>query len=500
MSKAYTGVEEFAAASEQLNEIIEALQSKRMFTLEHGDVEAFIGLEGNELLRRLFQGYLDLRANQEALQKSVTGADGIERRRRRQHTERGLMTLFGEVSVGRVGYSAAGSYSLFPLDAQLNLAVEYSHGLQLRSVEEFVASSFDRSVERITTTTGGKVPKLQMQKLAAQVAQDFESFYESRQDSEPEQTNDFLVLSTDGKGIVMKQDSLRECTQRAAKKEKHKLKTRLSRGEKRNRKRMATVASVYSVAKDIRTPEAVMQVSQDQVREPKPRPQNKRVWASVARAQEQVIEEMFQEANRRDPHKKRHWVMLVDGQPQQLRNIWSAIFRNEVEGTVVVLDFIHVLEYLWKAAYCFAPEGSEEAEKFVQVRALSILRGRASHVAAGMRRAATLRGLTAKEREPVDTCVNYFHKHKDMMRYDRYLENGFPIATGVIEGACRHLIKDRMDITGARWGLETAEAVLKLRSLNSSGDLEEYWKFHKSQELRRNHISRFEPNSPSLAA
>lgn len=500
MSKAYNGAEEFAAAIEQFNKITEALQSRRMSNLAHGDVESFIGSEGNELLRRLFQGHLDLRAKQETLQESVTGADGVERTRRRQDTERRLMTLFGEVIVRRIGYSASGNASVFPLDAQLNLPAEYSHGIQLRSVEEFVARSFDCSVERIATTTGGKVPKLQMQRLANHISQDFESFYQSKQDSEPEKTDNLVVLSTDGKGIVMKEDSLRECTRRAAKNEKHKMKTRLSRGEKRNRKRMATVATVYSVADHKRTPESIMQAPQDQAKDPKPRPQNKRVWASVARDQEQVIEEMFQEANRRDPHRKRRWVMLVDGQPQQLKTIWSAIFRHGAEGTRVVLDFVHVLEYLWKAAFCFAPEGSEEAEKFVQVRALSILKGRASHVAAGIRRAATLRGLSDKEREPVDRCVDYILKHKDMMRYDHYLEKGYPIATGVIEGACRYLIKDRMDITGARWGLETAEAILKLRSLKSSGDLTEYWEYHKQQELRRNHISRFAKNSLPLVA
>jgi hypothetical protein len=202
-----------------------------------------------------------------------------------------------------------------------------------------------------------------------------------------------------------------------------------------------------------------------------------------------VTEEVFQEARRRDPEGKRPWVMLVDGHEGQLEDIHVAIERHGIEVTLI-LDFIHVLEYLWKAAWCFFVPGCQEAEAWVGERALQILRGKASDVAAGMRRSATLRDLCQEERKGVDTCADYLVKYREMLRYDRYLAEGFPIATGVIEGACRHLVKDRMDITGARWRLRSAEAVLKLRSLHSSGDTEAYWAFHKAEEQTRNHLSR----------
>jgi hypothetical protein len=117
-----------------------------------------------------------------------------------------------------------------------------------------------------------------------------------------------------------------------------------------------------------------------------------------------------------------------------------------------------------------------------------------------MRRAATLRQLSAHERKLVDTCADYLLKYRDMLHYDHYLAQGLPIATGVIEGACRHRVKDRMDITGARWRLNSAEAVLKLRSLHSGGDNEAYWDFHKAQELKRNHSPRLEIRSLQEAA
>ena len=203
-----------------------------------------------------------------------------------------------------------------------------------------------------------------------------------------------------------------------------------------------------------------------------------------------VIEEQFQEALRRDPARRRQWVMLVDGQQHQLDLIRECMKRHQAEP-ILVLDFIHVLEYVWKAAYCFHNEASEEAEQWVRERTLRILQGKASAVAGGMRRSATLRNMTADERKAVDKCADYLLGYPGMLNYDEFLAQGLPIATGVIEGACRHLIKDRMDITGARWSLQGAEAVLKLRSLQSSGDFDDYWEFHKTMSYARNHASRY---------
>ncbi|MCI0438787.1 MAG: ISKra4 family transposase [Chloroflexi bacterium] len=492
MAEAYTvirSLEEFSAAREQFNALVSRLRSEEMSRMEHGEVEATIAHEGNELLRRLLQGHLDLRAKAEERRVEVVGADGVVRRHCREG-ERRLMSLFGEVEVKRLGYGARGERGLCPLDAELNVPPDsYSHGLRRRVAEEAAKLSFDETVLSVARTTGGHVPKRQAEELAATVAQDFEAFYQTRENTVPEDTADPLIMSLDGKGIVMRPEGLREATRKAAEREQHKMKTRLSAGEKRNRKRMATVAAVYSIEPHPRTAETLMGLEEENT--PKPRARNKRVWASVRREAQAVTEEVFEEALRRDPHPQRPWVMLVDGQPQQLRDIHACIARHAVEVTLI-LDFIHVLEYLWSAAFCFYAKGSEGAEAWVLERALHLLQGKASDVAAGMRRSATLRGLSRPAREGVDACADYLLKYRHMLHYDEYLARGLPIATGVIEGACRHLINDRMDITGARWGLDGAEAILKLRSLRSSGDFDSYWEFHKTQELARNHTSRYE--------
>jgi hypothetical protein len=190
------------------------------------------------------------------------------------------------------------------------------------------------------------------------------------------------------------------------------------------------------------------------------------------------------------------WVALVDGNETQLGDMLECAPHDGVELTLIV-DLIHVLEYVWKAAWAFHAEGSREAEQWVSERLLEILRGHASLVAGGMRRSATRQGLKAKERAAVDDCADHLSKYSAHLHYDEYLAAGLPIATGVIEGACRPLIQDRMGITGARWSLRGAEAVLRACALRSSGDFDEYWAFHQEAELTRNHLSRYaEGRSP----
>jgi hypothetical protein len=152
---------------------------------------------------------------------------------------------------------------------------------------------------------------------------------------------------------------------------------------------------------------------------------------------------------------------------------------------------IHVIEYLWSAAWCFFAEGDPAAERWVNDKARQILEGKAGITAASIRRKATLLKLDPDKRKNADRAADYLLNKRAYLDYPTALTNGWPIATGVIEGACRHLIKDRMDITGARWGMQTAEAVLKLRALITNGDFDAYWNYHLTQEHQRVHTPRY---------
>jgi hypothetical protein len=291
----------------------------------------------------------------------------------------------------------------------------------------------------------------------------------------------------------MIQEDLRPATRKAAERQPRKLQKRLSKGEKRNRKRMAQVAAIYSVDPWPRTPADILHELRPvhDVNIVRPRPTNKRVWASVEQEPAQVIDAAFQEALRRDPERRRRWVVLVDGNETQLELVQAAAAKAQVDVTII-LDIIHVLEYLWKASYSFHQDGTKEAEAWVHERLVWLLEGKsASDIAGGMRRSATLRELSSDQRAAVDDCADYLIKYQHFLVYGPALQDGLPIATGVIEGACRYLVKDRMDRTGARWSLRGAEAVLRLRALRASGDFDAYWNFHMTQEHLRNHVSHY---------
>lgn len=481
--------EVFASACEHFETLVCRLMGEVAGEMEHGPIEAFIFTEGTELLRHLMQGYLDLRATRESRRYDVSSHEGISLTHCRPSCERQLMTLFGEVTVRRKGYSCPGVPSMFPLDGELNLPKDrYSHGLRYRVAEEAAVNSFDEAVVNIDKTTGGKIPKRQLEDSTVVAAQDFDAFYSAGQTEQPRLTSDILVMSVDQKGIVMCKEDLRAATRKAAEESVRRPGARLNPGEKLNRKRMATVAAVYDIKAHERSPEEVMGLCPHEEKPAHPRATHKRVWASLEREQEDVIQDMFDEALRRDPEKKRPWAILVDGGEKQLDLVLGLIRRHRPDVSLI-LDFIHVLEYLWKAAYGFHPVGSVGAQDWVAERALKILQGKAAEVICGLRQSTTFHQLSSDKLKAVDKCADYLEKYQPIVEYNQYLSDGLPIATGVIEGACRHLIKDRMDRTGARWRLKRAEAVLRIRSLRSSGDFDAYWAFHQSRERQRNHCS-----------
>jgi hypothetical protein len=492
-------------ARENFEHIVGYLDSGEASSMTHSELERELEKKGRELMRILLQEHLDNRGPGQCDQP-VEGADGIERSRVRLQ-ERKLETIFGTVSVERAGYGRQGAESLRPLDAELNLPDErYSLELRRRVAEEAAKSSFDETLESIGKNTGSHVPKRQIEELVMRAARDFDAFYQRRHGAaaEGQGAGSVLAVSVDGKGVTMRTQDLREQTRKAAEARTHKMGTRLSKGEKKNAKRMATVAAVYTIAPFVRTSEELVGDSSSSCPgPPRPRPEQKRVWASIEKSPEEVIKELLQEARYRDSANEKTWVALVDGNKSQIRILKRLAKKNGLNLTIIV-DLIHVIEYLWDAGRVFHPAPGPELENWVRHRLLETLRGKAGLMAGGMRRSATLRGLSVKAREPVDVCVRYLSNHSPYLRYDRYLAKGLPVATGVIEGACRHLVKDRMAVTGARWSLNGAEAVLRLRALRSSRDFDEYWTFHEAREYERNHQALYAgsivpPTSASLS-
>lgn len=251
---------------------------------------------------------------------------------------------------------------------------------------------------------------------------------------------------------------------------------------------MATVACVFDIRPAPRRPHDVTHPpgGRSGQRRARPGPKSESKWctASLVRPPEQVIADTFDQAQARDPKHLRPWIVLVDGARHQLDLISAETSRRDV--TVhVLLDFVHVGEYVWAAAHAFHKPGTTEAETWAADHLTAILAGQTARTAQDMTAQAHQEGPSTARREAVDACHRYLTSHLDQLRYDTALDNGWPIATGAVEGACRHLIGDRLDITGARWGLPGAEAILRLRTLVSNGAFDAYWRFHLAREHER---------------
>lgn len=498
----------FAESTAQYAKIEGLLRSADVCGMAHGDLEALLQSEGMELMQILFQDHLQLRARTERDARKggpLKGSSGAVHRYRRSKTSRRLMTIFGPVEVQRAAYLAPGQRNLCPMDAELNLPVDsFSHGVRKQIAREAANQSFEKAQTTVTSMSGASLGKRQAENLTKEAARDFDGFYAERERvaQSASSSGSLLIVSTDGKGVTMRREGLREKTRQAAEREASgpKRTGEKKKRKKRHAKRMATVATVYTLEPHPRTPREVIESLRGVVAVPdqkkRPKPENKRVWASLVQSQSEVISDAFDEAECRDPSREKEWLVLVDGDKNQLGAIRAEAAARDITLKIIV-DLIHVLGYLWKAGKAFHETSSPELDKWVYERLERLLEGRTSAVAAGMSRSATKRGLDDDAREPVDECARYLLSNKDYLHYEQYLAHGLPIATGVIEGACRHLVQDRMAITGARWGLNGAEAILRLRALLVSGDFEDYWHYHLAQEQLLNHTMHYADSPPS---
>ena len=473
--------------------------ARRRPTLTHAEIEDQLDRRGRELLRRMFQEHLELRAVREQRAHPVVDADGVTHGAVEPAHHRRLATIFGELDVERLAYRHRGHPNLYPADRELNLPPSAT----LMACAGWRRSSRPEGRSRRPPTPSPGPPAStsangKSSSSPHRAAVDVDAFY-AASTPQPAAADDVLVISADGKGIIMRPDDLRPVTAKAAAAAAPKLDKRRSKGERRYRKRFAEVGAVYDITPVPRSPADVLASHHGGPAPPAPTARSKWVTASVVDDAAVVVGQVFDEAERRDPDHQRTWVALVDGNNHQIHRLQTEARQREINVTIVV-DFIHVLEYLWAAAWCFYREGSAEAETWVRDRALAVLEGRARQVAAGIRRRATASKLPKSKRRKADMCAGYLTNKAPYLDYPHALNAGWPIATGVIEGTCRYLVADRMDITGARWSVHGAEAILKLRATRTNGDFDNYWRFHLDQERHRVHETRYANGAIPAAA
>ena len=304
-----------------------------------------------------------------------------------------------------------------------------------------------------------------------------------------------LAISADGKGVAMRPGARRaETARRARHRAPQAFGKRLGTGQKAGQKRIAETGTVFDVQPpdEPRTPEQILGRAPGQAPPAGPKAVNRWYTAEITASRAETIAAVFDQAERRDPGHARPWIALVDGDRHQIQVIRDQAAARGVSVTILV-DFIHVLEYLWKAAWCFYPAQDPAAEDWVTAQGLDILHGRAAGVISQIQAlaAADPPRPGSEHDKIIARTLSYLTAKQPYLDYPRALAAGWPIATGVIEGACRHLVNDRMGITGARWGLPGAQAMLWLRAIRANGDLNDYWNWHITQERQRNHLSRY---------
>lgn len=481
----------FAPARQCFNAIVDALaeQTPDLFEHEQSLCDSLIKL-GRELL----QGKLDLAAAKEKLNPPQVCV-GDRHLTFCRDSSRIVISLFGAVRVRRLAfYDRAGTRFEHPLDGKLGLCSDgFSMAARVRVARALLSCSYDEVLDPTFKVLPFTLARRSMQRLVVRTARDFDAFYQRDARPAPNHEGDaaeraLLVLSTDGKGVPMRREGLREQARKESEREDNSPhRYALSPGKKQTRKRMAQVCAVYDIAPFPRSPEDILRELRPED-EPlvieRPRPTDKRLWASVRNEASQEIKSMFDEALRRDPQRKQRWVALVDGNEFQLEQVRSNAKRLGADVTIVI-DLLHVSSYLWAAASALHGASSVEAELWTDTQVLRLLRGDAGKIATNLSRMIRDKKLRGPKRKAVEAASRYLSNHVPWLKYDEALTDGLPIATGVIEGGCRYLVKDRMERTGSRWSLDGAEAMLRLRSIWVSADWNNYVTFHCHREARR---------------
>jgi hypothetical protein len=412
------------------------------------------------------------------LGESVTLPDGRVCQRLEETHSRRYVSIFGEFHLQRTVYGSREGQKIefVPLDNRLQLPEGvFSYLLQDWDQSLCVEEAFSQAGRTIQRMLGLKQSVDSLERMNAAMAKLVEDFREERPEPPADQEGAIVVTSADGKGVVMRRGADEEAPP-----------AHRTKGDKASRKEMAIVGAVYTVDRYVRTAEQVVAaLFGDDRAAPKPqRPQpcHKQIMASLAYTDadgthpgmEKTYLWMLEELSARNHGFHKEMVHLCDGQD----TLWQA--RADylpARNTTDILDLLHVTPRLWKAAHLFHPEKSSQAEEFVRERVLKMLEGKVDLVIRGLREMGTKRRLTGNKKQTLAKVCAYLENNRGRMHYDEYLAKGYPIASGVIEGACRHLVKDRMERAGMHWTRAGAQAMLDVRSIHINGDWETYQAF-----------------------
>jgi hypothetical protein len=409
--------------------------------------------------------------------------EGRTVRRLPERHDRRYLSIFGELTIDRVAYGTREGQVIerVPLDERLGLPEgDFSYVLEDWGQRLGLKGSFAEAGQSLEMLLGLRVGVRALEQMNRVVAGHARSFQDSLEPPLASEEGPLMVVTADGKGVPMRRP------EEDGPKPHH----RRTKGEKANKKQMACVGAVYSIDPFVRKAEDIIdEVLRDEKAKQRPVPQHKHVWAELTRevegeppvtAKDGLFCRLTDELAARNLGHDRPVVCLMDGE----RALWDAqaVYFPEAVG---ILDLFHVLERLWAVAHCFHKEGSDQAKGFVEQRLRDLLQGRVGYVIGGLRRRLKAGKLSGPRRQVVRSALEYLGNNRAHMRYDEYLAAGYPIGSGVAEGACRHLVKDRMEQTGMRWTVEGAQAMLHVRALYLNDQWEGFHEHRVEREQAR---------------
>ena len=455
--------------------------------LDHGDREKVIGDEGRELQRRLLQATFDIDAAREERAAGVTSAAGIRHGSVEEGHGRGVMSVFGPVPVTRLAYRNRREPNLYPADARQALPDDpYSLGMRALAAFHLAGGGSGQAQEVIEARTGITVGRAQLaglaEDLAAWTVRLLRGKSPGRGPDLPD--SDVIMMQGDGKGIAMRPEHRRNAGQGG----RHPARGQEDGRDRRRRRLHPRRPGAGGHRRPARPPPGA--------------PRAEGPGQVGLRLGHESIEDMiaaaFDEADRRDPQRARQRVFLVDGNKQQLAAI-EAQAKERGLKVPVLIDYIHVSGYIGKASAALHPGDPAAAGQWADGQLLRVLHGRAKAVAATLASVAARTRASARTRHldltDMDKAVTYLNNNRKHMKYDKALAGGWPIATGMIEGACRFVIEDRFGITGARWSPDGAEVILKIRAVVVNGDLDDYMRYYKQRYRDEHHLARYDDDT-----
>lgn len=386
-----------------------------------------------------------------------------------QEKSRRYVSIFGALALRRPYFYQQGVGGISPLDGELNLKETSYSDLVCEWLERLgVQGAYHRASELMAEIFGLSLSSRIVHEQLKHDAQAVLDYYAQKAAPCAAEEAELLVIQADGKGVPMVRES-QESTP-----------VRLGKGDKKSRKKEAIVTAVYTLAATPRTPQAVVD-SLFQQNPPltatpqRPLPQHKQLAATLDGKAVALHRLHQQTVARQGPHIQAQ-LALCDG----CEALQTHLLRTFPDFTLV-LDFIHANEYLWQVATALWGEASPVRLPWMQQQTLRLLSGQAADLIQDFRHRAQLASPASLVHKQLLTTAAYFERNLPYMDYPTYLARGWPIASGVIEGACRHLVKDRCELSGMRWSLTGAEALLRLRAVAENGDWDDFHTFRKQQ-------------------